>query len=407
MHSLDKDEKQGSKNPPPGAPPHLNGKRAEPDSGLIDLKALADGEISTSMNNIEKQREEQRDAAILASTSSVSLSQIVLPIAGREGKTPIDTVAEAPVAKAALAAGGKAPAQKSRTGLVVALVLGLGAAAGGAFWYIKNSEKKKTSEDNVVAAGGGAQLPTTGQGQVPVEPPGGTMVAAGGPSDPSGGGPVVQPLDTTGGSDVTAPAGSPDDKKAGTGDDKKLAAADDKKAATGDDKKLTPEEKKAAADKKAAAAEDKKAAAEDKKAAADKAAADKVAAADKDKLETGGPTTPKDDSQSEIQKLLAGGGDDKKTDDAPKKTGLDKDEIKAGMNKIKAVVQNCARAEKVVGVIKVRATIAASGSVTSGSVTGEFASNPVAGCVKDAVMAASFPSWTGSPMTVNYSYSVD
>ena len=401
MHSLDKDEKQGSKNPPPGAPPHLNGKRAEPDSGLIDLKALADGEISTSMNNIEKQREEQRDAAILASTSSVSLSQIVLPIAGREGKTPIDTVADAPVAKAALAGGAKAAPQKSRTGLVVAIVLGLGAAAGGAFWYIKNSEKKKTADDNVVAAGGAGALPTTGQGLVPAEPPGGTMVAGAGAGDPSGGGgPVVQPLDTAGGNQVTAPAGNPDDKKAA--DDKKLAAANDKKAA--DDKKLTPEEKKAAADKKAAAAEDKKAAAD--KAATDKAA-DKVAAADKDKLETGGPTTPKDDSQSEIQKLLAGGGDDKKVDDAPKKTSLDKDEIKAGMNKIKAIVQNCARTAKVVGVIKVRATIAASGSVTSGSVTGEFASNPVASCVKDAVMAASFPSWTGSPMTVNYSYSVD
>jgi hypothetical protein len=393
MLALDKDEKHGSKNPPPAAPPHLNGKRTEPDSGLIDLKALADGEISTSMNNIEKQNE--RDAAILASTSSQSLAQIVLPIVGREGKTPIEDEHDAKaVAAAAVATGGKPVAKqsKSHTGLIAVIAIGLVGAAAAAFYFIKKSEKKSdapvaanTSDTEDMAAGGGQGMqppPTTGM------EPGSQMVTGGGtPGDPSGGGPIVQPLDTAGGNQVALPAGGKKD------DGKK----DDGKK---DDGKKT--------DAKADAKKDDAKKADAKKDDGKKDDGKVVATGDQPKdLDVGPATKPKDDGQSEIQKLLAGSDDDKKVDEAPKKTGLDKDEIKAGMGKVKAIVQNCAKSEKVVGVIKVRATIAPSGSVSNAAVTGEFASNPVASCVKDAISAASFPSWTGSPMTVNYSYSVD
>jgi len=167
MHSLDKDEKQSPKSPPLSAPPHVNGTRPDPDSGLIDLKKLADGEMSTSMNNIEKQKEE-REAAILASTSAVSLSQIVLPIAGREGKTPHDSEKLTPAG----AAAAPAPAKSSRAGLVAVIAIGLLGAAAAAFWYIKQSEKGKEPEADGVAAG---QTQTTAPVQPTIDKVGGAV----------------------------------------------------------------------------------------------------------------------------------------------------------------------------------------------------------------------------------------
>jgi hypothetical protein len=110
---------------------------------------------------------------------------------------------------------------------------------------------------------------------------------------------------------------------------------------------------------------------------------------------SGGSTKPKD---------TGGGGAAEPT--GPVKTALEPKEIKAGMSAVAGAAQACYGANGVAGHVKVKAVVAPSGSVTKADATGEFAGTPTGSCVAAAVKGASFPSWTGAPMTVTYSFTL-
>ena len=78
------------------------------------------------------------------------------------------------------------------------------------------------------------------------------------------------------------------------------------------------------------------------------------------------------------------------------------------MSAVAGAAQACYGANGVAGHVKVKATVAPSGSVTKVDATGEFAGTPTGSCVAAVVKAgASFPAWDGAPMTVNYSYTLN
>lgn len=368
MYAVDKDEKQGAgKSAPPVRP--MNGATAGGDSGLIDLKKLADGEIATSQNGLRAIQDEEA-SAILASTSSASLSQIVLPIPGRE-VAPVDA-AETP---------SRAPVQpkKSRAGLAVAIVLVLGAGAAAAFVLLKRSEKKN---QNQVAAN-----------DVGSAPEGATMR----PADTA---PLVTPTDTTGSSDTAAMEAEAKAKA----DAEALALAEAAKTAGKTDReerkdRTGREESKSSAKTETSAKTEVAAKTETKTKTV------VTAPEPEDKTGATAKTIPANDTQKEIEKLLK--TEQVVEDDGPKKTRLEAAEIKTGMNKVRGAVQSCADASDATGVVKVSVTIASSGSPTAAKVTGEFASHAIASCVKEALMKASFPSWTGAATTVSYAFSVD
>lgn len=113
---------------------------------------------------------------------------------------------------------------------------------------------------------------------------------------------------------------------------------------------------------------------------------------------SGGPTKPKD---------TGGGG--AVVDSAPKapdKTGLDSSDIKKGMGGVAGKAQGCFDQHGVAGHVKIRATVAPSGDVTKVEATGEFAGTPTGACVAGVVKGASFPAWSGAPMTINYAFTL-
>ena len=394
MLSVDKDEKQSAKAPPPDAGRPLNGARTEPDSGLIDLRSLAEGELANSQTGM-KQAKEEREAAILALTSSASLSQIVLPLPGKELKEVVG-------------------APKSRTGLVIAAVLLLAGAAGLVFWLVKRNEKQDKQVaanepgSSIGAPGGGAP------GGAPEGPggAGGGSLAGGAVADHKDDSTSVKPDKVDAVDDKAAKEDRPADDKADKSADKDAKADKAEKGAKAD--------KGVKADKadKAVAKADKADKAVAKADKADKAVAkaDKaVAKADEGRPAnadgSGGKTKPTNETQRDIQKLLdeAGGPDRKEApvDDKPKKTRLETAEIKAGMAKVKGTARACGSANSTSGVVQVKVTIAPSGSVSTVTILGEFAGKPAGACVKEAVQGASFPKWEGTPMTVNFSFPID
>jgi hypothetical protein len=134
---------------------------------------------------------------------------------------------------------------------------------------------------------------------------------------------------------------------------------------------------------------------------------------------SGKPAGGGNDGEKSIEDLLndasGGGGKPKDTGggggggDAPKgpeKTKLEPAEIKAGMSAVAGAAQGCFDKHGVAGHVKVKAVVSPSGSVTKVDATGEFAGTPTGGCVASAVKGASFPAWTGAPMTVTYSFTL-
>ncbi len=68
----------------------------------------------------------------------------------------------------------------------------------------------------------------------------------------------------------------------------------------------------------------------------------------------------------------------------PVKTALEPKEIKAGKSAVAGAAQACYGANGVAGHVKVKATVAPSGSVTKVDATGEFAGTPTGACVAAA-----------------------
>ncbi len=111
------------------------------------------------------------------------------------------------------------------------------------------------------------------------------------------------------------------------------------------------------------------------------------------------------DADPNFDDLLNEAGVDKtKKVVAPKldKKSLSSGDIKTGMNGVAGVAAACYSGTQ--GTAGVHLTVTPDGKVKAVNVTGVFAGTPVAACVAAAVRGASFPAWDGGPQSFNYSY---
>lgn len=80
---------------------------------------------------------------------------------------------------------------------------------------------------------------------------------------------------------------------------------------------------------------------------------------------------------------------------------LNMNQIRGAMNKIKGRVQSCYDQHQVEGMAKVRFKISPDGKVVSPSIRGKFRGTDTGDCVMKAVKKASFPKFSGKPMTIS------
>jgi hypothetical protein len=83
---------------------------------------------------------------------------------------------------------------------------------------------------------------------------------------------------------------------------------------------------------------------------------------------------------------------------------LKPDQIKSGMNGVRAKVQECFDQHQVAGLAKLAVTISRAGTVTGAAITGDFAGSPTGACVVAAVKTATFPRFKGKPLAINYTF---
>jgi hypothetical protein len=117
------------------------------------------------------------------------------------------------------------------------------------------------------------------------------------------------------------------------------------------------------------------------------------------------------DSMEDLLAAASGGAQKptKGTDDAPakpEKTGLDGKDIRTGMGAVSGKAQGCYDKHGVAGHVKVKAVVDPSGKVTKVDATGEVAGTPTGSCVADVARSASFPAWSGAPMTITYGFTL-
>ena len=86
--------------------------------------------------------------------------------------------------------------------------------------------------------------------------------------------------------------------------------------------------------------------------------------------------------------------------------GLDGKDIRSGMGAVARQAQGCFDQHGVAGHVKIKATVDPSGKVTKADAQGEFAGTPTGACVAAAAKSASFPAWTGAPMTISYGFTL-
>ena len=112
-----------------------------------------------------------------------------------------------------------------------------------------------------------------------------------------------------------------------------------------------------------------------------------------------------DENEPSFDALLKEAGvDQTKKPTGPKleKKQLTRDDFNAGMSAVKNAAQACYKGTQ--GTAQFKMSIAPSGQVTSVTVVGQFAGKPEGSCVESAVRAAHFPPWDGSPQTFTSSY---
>lgn len=113
---------------------------------------------------------------------------------------------------------------------------------------------------------------------------------------------------------------------------------------------------------------------------------------------TGGEAEPSFDA------LLkeAGVADKKEKKPVLEKKSLTADDFKKGMAAVTDKAQACYKGTQ--GTATVKLTIAPNGSVSKVTVGGAFAGKPEAACVSAAVKGATFPAWDGGPQSFTYAY---
>jgi len=380
------------------------------DSGLHDIRSLAQDTKKRISRRITSQHDVD-DRMLSASTSSlraIALPEPAMLVALPEAPSTIDDVKAAMDANPALAAAAasipKAP--RKRAGLW----MGTGAvavAAAAAIVVMAGGGGSKKSDSAQVASAGSAAAPAAlerdklavdpGPGSAAPDPAAAPMVP------PNESATATAPVTGAGGAapataDVAAPPPAPSDKGEGDKGEAKPPRGAGVAAGSG-----------SGSAKPSAGAGAGSAKAGDKPAGGTATGGGKPG----DKPPGGGAPS----GEKSIEDLLndASGGSTKPKDTGgggaaeptgPVKTALEPKEIKAGMSAVAGAAQACYGANGVAGHVKVKAVVAPSGSVTKADATGEFAGTPTGSCVAAAVKGASFPSWTGAPMTVTYSFTL-
>ena len=102
--------------------------------------------------------------------------------------------------------------------------------------------------------------------------------------------------------------------------------------------------------------------------------------------------------------LKEAGVDETKKQAKPKlaNKSLSSSDFKSGMSAVAGKAQGCYKGTQ--GTAMLKMSVSPSGQVTSVAVTGAFAGKPEASCVESAVKSAHFPAWDGGPQTFTYSY---
>jgi len=83
---------------------------------------------------------------------------------------------------------------------------------------------------------------------------------------------------------------------------------------------------------------------------------------------------------------------------------LSRQQIQTGMSGIRPRVQACNQQYRVPGTVNVDITISRAGRIQSASVSGRFAGTPTGSCVEKAVKAATFPKFSGAPISISYPF---
>ncbi|MBK9037116.1 MAG: hypothetical protein IPL61_38710 [Myxococcales bacterium] len=375
------------------------------DSGLHDIRALA----QTTRQRISRRITSQHDVdEQMLSSSTSSLRAIALPepamiVALPDAPASMDEVRVAGVAASVGPGATVTPIGRKRTGLWVGLGGAAVAAAAAAVLLAGGGGTKSGDEERVATAapseaGAGsaaarsqtatvesAAAPTVAPpAPPPIEPSAGSA-APGAVADPAAPknelGDRDQPRDDRSGRSASgAGGGSPPSAGASTGSGSAKAAPSSGSAKAPGGGSAKP-----------------------------------GAGSGSAKPSGGGAGAGGKPGEKSIEDLLndASGGATKPNDDAtpkaptgPTKTSLEPKEIKAGMSAVAGAAQSCFGKHGVAGHVKVKAVVASSGAVSKVDALGEFAGTPTGGCVAAAVKGASFPAWTGAPMSVTYSFTL-
>lgn len=385
---------------PPPVEAVVQAKETDEDSGLHDIRNLAQSTKQRLSSRRITQSPIGNDDDVLASSSGsfrnialpqpaamVSLPELTeLPSkqeviaadkkaakAAKKAVAPaIEEVATTPVVERAAFSLPSQQAKKSKAPLFAVLGLGVAAAAGGVIYMqISKTEKKaapavaQVERDEAIApAKAAAPTPTV----APIEPP----------------------------------QKSEEELKAEAELEKAKAdaiAAEQAAAAA------APTEQKVEAPKvatKATAQHEKKGKSVEK--VEKKIETTKPADTKEVKKPDGKTATGGGEGEPSFDALLKEAGVDEKKDKKPvlEKKSLTADDFKKGMAAITQKAQACYTGTQ--GTATVKLTIAPNGSVSKVTVGGAFAGKPEAACVSAAVKGASFPAWDGGPQTFTYAY---
>ncbi len=320
---------------------------------------------------------ESKDVLAPKATANAALASLTAMPVAEASSSMTAAATDVPAAPARQAFTLPSMQRKSSKAPLLA-VLGIGAAAAaGAFIFLGNKSEKSAAPAAVAQAEQNTAAPD--------------MAKAAGSAAPVEAAPTPPPAPAP---EVTAAA--VEEKPA----EPAMAAAP---ATTTDaDDKADPKRKRGAIAKGAGAA--KKDTAETEK-VEEKAPPEPKVDAKTIKTPDGEKAAKKEgEGEPSFDALLKEAGVSEKKEAKPKleKKSLSGDDFKKGMSAINAKAQGCYKGTQ--GTASVKLTVAPSGAVTKVTVGGQFAGTPEGACVEAAVKGASFPAWDGGPQSFNYSY---
>ena len=367
------------------------------DSGLHDVKSLA----QTTKQRISRRITSQHDAydESLLNSSTSGLRAVALPAPAQVVSLP-DLPGAAGAADVASSGAAVTPIGAARgKSKTVWFVAGAGvlAAAAAAVFIVAGGGSKK-SDQQYAAAGSGSAIALE---QDRLAPSAGERAAMGsGSGAPSG---IAAGSGATSVVALDQGAAAPPDDSAPKADRKPADKAETARAGGGGGTAGADTGGKAGGEKGGG-----KKAGEDKGKPGGGGGGGGGAGGGSGSAKAGGGDSIEDllnEASGGAQKPTEGGGGGGSAA-APEKTGLDGKDIRSGMSAVAKTAQGCFDQHGVAGHVKVKAVVDPSGKVTKADATGEFAGTPTGSCVAAAAKGASFPSWTGAPMTISYGFTL-